>query len=332
MISETYMNNPAISVIVIAYNAEKYIKRCMDSLLAQTFRDFEIVAVNDGSTDKTLKILEEYAAKDNRVKIISKPNGGVASARQAGMDAAIGEYTIHADSDDFVEPDMLECMHKKALEENADMVIADYIAIRPHGEEYCSQKPRSLESESLFCQMFRGLHGSLWNKLIRRECYQKYNVKFVPGMNCCEDQFVVMILINHNIKVSYLNKAFYHYDKSQNNNSITNAWNSVSIQQRLLFIDNIKKLVDTDRKNEFLNNYIAAIAYDYCSAKKAACPNYKESFGGWKKEIMSSNLPKKKKIIVSLFLKNIRLPIGFIKRVKRDLINRRIKNERRKSK
>ena len=320
------MGSVAVSVIVIAYNAEKYIKRCMDSLLSQTFKDFEIVAVNDGSTDNTLKILEEYAAQDNRVKIISKPNGGVASARQSGIDAAIGEYTIHADSDDFVEPDMLECMYKKAVEENADMVIADYIAIRPHGEEYCSQKPRSLENESLFCQMFRELHGSLCNKLIRRECYQKYNVRFVPEMNCSEDQFVVMSLISHNIRVVYINRAFYHYDKSQNDNSITNDWHNIPISQRIMFIDNIQPFVDSSKKSEFFNNYIAAIAYDYCSAKKTACLNYRESFGKWKKEIMDSNLPKKKKIIVNLFLKGIRIPIGYYKRVKKNIINRKRKN------
>ena len=314
------MDSIAVSVIVIAYNAEKYIKRCMDSLLTQTFRNFEIVAVNDGSTDNTLKILEKYAAQDNRVKIISKPNGGVASARQAGIDAAIGEYTIHADSDDFVEPDMLECMYKKAVEENADMVIADYIAIRPHGEEYCSQKPRSLENESLFCQMFRELHGSLCNKLIRRECYQKYNVRFVPEMNCSEDQFVVMSLLSKEIKVTYLNRAFYHYDKSQNSTSITNDWHSIPVEQRLLFFGEIEHFVDSDIKRKYFYNYIAAIAYDYCSAKKEFCPNYRQAFGLWKDKIASSGFSKKKKFIIFLYLNNLKVPIRQIKNIKRRLL------------
>ena len=117
---------PKISVIVPVYKAEEYLHRCVDSILAQSFTGFELILINDGSPDNSGAICDEYAQKDNRVKVIHKENGGVASARQCGIDNATGEYTIHADPDDWVEPTMLEELYNKAVEENADMVVCDF--------------------------------------------------------------------------------------------------------------------------------------------------------------------------------------------------------------
>lgn len=120
------MNMPKISIIVPVYKAEKYLNRCVDSILAQTFTDFELLLIDDGSPDKSGEICDEYARKDSRVRVIHKENGGVSSARQRGLDESIGEYTIHADPDDWVEPTMLEELYNKANKEDADMVICDF--------------------------------------------------------------------------------------------------------------------------------------------------------------------------------------------------------------
>ena len=114
---------PVISIIVAVYKAESCLRRCVDSLLAQTFQDYEILLVDDGSPDRSGEICDEYARKDNRVRVFHKENGGVASARQCGMNNARGEYVIHADPDDWVEPNMLEELYGKAKEENADIVV-----------------------------------------------------------------------------------------------------------------------------------------------------------------------------------------------------------------
>ena len=100
--------SPRVSIIVPVYKAEAYLHRCVESLLAQTFTDFEILLIDDGSPDRSGEICDEYAAKDPRVRVFHKENGGVSSARQCGMDHAEGEYTIHADLYDCVEPNMLE--------------------------------------------------------------------------------------------------------------------------------------------------------------------------------------------------------------------------------
>ena len=102
------MNNCKISVIVAVYKAEKYIHRCLDSILSQTLRDIQVVLVDDGSPDKSGEICDEYAQKDNRVFVIHKKNGGVSSARQIGLESATGEFVIHIDPDDWIEKDMFE--------------------------------------------------------------------------------------------------------------------------------------------------------------------------------------------------------------------------------
>lgn len=100
--------NPIISVIVPAYNAEKYLRRCIDSILAQTFTDFELLLIDDGSTDKSGEICDEYADKDARIRVFHKPNGGVSSARNVGLDNALGEYICFCDADDWVDTHWLQ--------------------------------------------------------------------------------------------------------------------------------------------------------------------------------------------------------------------------------
>ena len=117
------MSVPKISIICPIYQAEKTIHRCVDSVLSQTFSDFELLLIDDGSSDASGVICDEYAIKDQRVKVFHKDNGGVASARQMGIDESSGGYTIHIDSDDWVEPCMLSDLYDYALKYDADNVI-----------------------------------------------------------------------------------------------------------------------------------------------------------------------------------------------------------------
>ncbi len=123
------ISKPKVSVIVPVYKAEKYIHRCLGSLVNQTLHDIEIILVDDGSPDNSRKICDDYAAKDNRIKVIHKENGGVSSARNAGIKAATGEYSIHCDPDDWVELTAYEKLYNKAKETDADMVVCDYYAV-----------------------------------------------------------------------------------------------------------------------------------------------------------------------------------------------------------
>lgn len=161
------MSNISVSIIVPVYKAEAYLHRCLDSILAQTFTDWELLLVDDGSPDRSGVICDEYAAKDDRIRVFHKENGGVSSARQKGQDEAQGEYTIHADPDDWVEPTMLEELYKKAKADDADMVICDYYMNDGENQTYITQKPTVLDRKTVLGELlFQQLHGSCWNKLV----------------------------------------------------------------------------------------------------------------------------------------------------------------------
>lgn len=201
---------PKISIIVPVYKAENYLRRCVDSILNQTFTDFELILVDDGSPDRSGKICDEYARKDSRIRVFHKENGGVSSARQKGMDEAVGEYTIHADPDDWVEPNMLEELYRKAKEEEADMVICDFFHNDGNKQSYIKQKPSALDNKTVLSELFQQLHGSCCNKLVKRVCYSG-KAKFPKEINCCEDLIWCVQVLPLCRKISYVGKAFYHY-------------------------------------------------------------------------------------------------------------------------
>ncbi|MBQ4070298.1 MAG: glycosyltransferase [Alphaproteobacteria bacterium] len=117
---------PAISVIIPIYNVEKYLRRCLDSVLNQTFQDWEAICVNDGSPDNSAQIIDEYVAKDSRFKVVTKKNGGLSDARNAGMKVATGDYILYLDSDDFIHPQTMEIAHSLALRDGSDIVSFTY--------------------------------------------------------------------------------------------------------------------------------------------------------------------------------------------------------------
>lgn len=123
---------PAVSVLVPCYNVEKYIRQCLDSVVGQTLTDMEIICLNDGSTDGTLAILQEYAAKDSRVHIIDKPNSGYGDGMNKGLGAATGEYIGIVESDDWAEADMFESLYTLAKEHDCDMVKSGWLLV-PYG-------------------------------------------------------------------------------------------------------------------------------------------------------------------------------------------------------
>lgn len=206
-------SSPKISVIVPVYKVEKYIHRCIDSLLAQTFKNFELLLIDDGSPDNSGKICDEYARIDSRVRVFHKGNGGVSSARQVGLEHAVGDYVIHADPDDWVESEMLQELYNKAISDNADMVICDYYLfdLSTNRKTYVKVSP-PLNSEELLPKIISGeVHASLWNKLIKRTLFFENKIAFIEGLNMCEDLSVMFKLVYYAKKIAYIPKALYHY-------------------------------------------------------------------------------------------------------------------------
>ena len=255
---------PKISVIVPVYKAESYLHRCVDSILAQTFTDFEVLLIDDGSPDKSGVICDEYAKKDSRVHVFHKENGGVSSARQCGIDNAQGEYTIHADPDDWVEPNMLEELYCKAKEADADMVICDFLIEKNEQKILLKQRPSGYEKETLLNDILsKRLHGSCCNKLVKRSCYNL--VTFPHNLNCNEDTFVIMHMINNGTKVVYLNRAYYHYCMDTNPTSIIKGPKINLHYQSLDFMDRIEVICPVhDFQEGFAIQYAEIATRAFC--------------------------------------------------------------------
>ena len=187
------------SVIVPIYNIEKYIKRCIDSVLGQTFTDFELILVDDGSPDKCPEICEEYARADARIKVIHKPNGGLVSARQAGIRVAEGEYIFNLDGDDAVAPDALEQAHQIISQTRADMVcfshrtwtdgvVGDVVyELLDEGLYGRAELERQIFPNLLLNKDMQHVLCFLWGKAIRRDLAIKHQLNVSPSICLGED-------------------------------------------------------------------------------------------------------------------------------------------------
>lgn len=213
-----------VTISVPVYNVEKYIRKCLDSLVSQTLGEIEIILVNDGSTDDSGQICDEYAVKDSRIKVIHKQNGGLASARQVALENAHGEYFICCDSDDWVEPTMYEEMYAKAKETDADMVICDFAFNYPDGRETVSHQPQNLytQDDVVKAMLSRKLSPNTWNKLTRTSIYYKYNLTWNPEICQGEDALMFRKLLLHPMNIVFLPKVFYHYRRDMLSGSYTN--------------------------------------------------------------------------------------------------------------
>ena len=281
------MSNPKISIIVPIYKAESTLLRCLDSLKAQTLTDFEVLMVDDGSPDRCGVMIDDYAAKDSRFKAYHKPNGGVSSARQFGIDHAIGEYTIHADPDDWVEPAMLEELYKKAKEDDADMVICDFFENTYKGQKYIKQQPSTLDHNTVLQDLFHHIHGSCCNKLVKLDCYNKYNVSFPEGISFCEDKYVIAAILKNEVKVSYLPCAFYHYIRDDKG-SLSMRYTDRTYEENLHLRDLFDSLLgDTTISEEvhLQHSYMILSKAFYRGQAYYSSARFKEVFGAYKQFI-----------------------------------------------
>ena len=229
--------SPKVSVIVAVFQAVKTLRRCLDSIKNQTMTEWECLLVDDGSSDGSGKMCDEYASADARFRVIHKPNEGVAIARQTGIDSAKGDYVIFADADDWVEPDWLEKLYGKISTDEADMAICDYERISSNHTEYWIGCPGSLDKDEYLRGLLAGhFWGALWNKLVKRDCYRLY-VSIPPHMDYWEDLYITCQLLTKEIKITYVPQILYHYDIGVNVKSLTKKHRESDIRSMMLFID-----------------------------------------------------------------------------------------------
>lgn len=254
------LKQPKVSIIVAVYNAAKTLSRLVDSLLIQTMPNFEVIFVDDGSTDESAYICDQYCNSDSRCRVIHKQNSGVSAARQTGIEVARGEYIIHADADDWVEANMLEEM--LVAIKDFDVLITDFYSESEQTKVIRQQPVEIGNNLQLIRDLFNLLHGNCWNKLIRADFIRKYNLQFYSGIDFCEDLlFWVQACVHKDIKVSYLNKPFYHYYCPITHNSLCSGYSRKYVVFGYHIVEKLEKLLPIEIKDDILKEYKLRIKY-----------------------------------------------------------------------
>lgn len=208
-----------VSFIIAAYNCEKYISKCIQSILRQDYQAFEIIVINDGSTDTTRIILEDYTKQDARIKLFNVYNGGPSRARNIGLDNASGEWVIFVDADDWIEHDMLS---KLDITDNSspDIIFWGFNRCYENGQlEVCSPQTLNLvvDQESVYNLLAYLLDseeeffGYSWNKLFKRSIIENTNLRFCDGLHCREDELFTLMYCSHISSLSITSLPLYNY-------------------------------------------------------------------------------------------------------------------------
>lgn len=230
---------PLISIIVPAYKVEKYLGKCIESILNQIYKNLEIILVDDGSPDNCPQICDEYAKKDNRIIAIHQKNGGLSNARNSALNIARGEYIGFVDSDDYIAKDMYETLYKGIIENDAQMAICDFYHINELGEVVqdaiepeIKEKIKILNQKEAMKEILwdKSIRGYVWTKLYKKECFDE--LRFPDGKNY-EDVAISIKSFEKVNKIVYLNKKKYYYlqrgDSIDNNKTEKNVNDAMEI-------------------------------------------------------------------------------------------------------
>lgn len=265
-----------VSIIVPVYNSENYIDRCLESILGQTYEDLEIVLVNDGSTDRSKEIMERYAAKDERIKIVSQKNQGVAAARNTGLDNVTGDYILYVDSDDWIEKNMLERM---IVAVGADSDIAFCGSDQAESQEEVAIAPVQVKYEVwdhnqqlLEFMKHKRMTGMLWNKLIKKSLTD--GIQFDEQVGFGEDAQFLWQVLKRSTKMVVTNEVLYHHVMDEN--SISHLNFSDKKYSAIPMWEGINREVDKDYpelKNLARERLMCATVFSLYECKKCGYKN-----------------------------------------------------------
>ena len=218
--------NEKISIIIPAYNASKYITRTLDSVCNQTYKNLEIIVVDDGSSDNTLEICKEQSEKDNRIKVFHKENEGVTLARDMGISMATGELIGFIDADDTIDPEMYEYLYNNLVKYDADISHCGYKTIKENGEEnlfYGTGKLIIQSNTDGIIDLIKGeiVEPSLCIKLFRKELFD--NLDYDKTMKINEDYVINLLLFKKSRKSVFVDEPYYHYYQNENSGSSKNT-------------------------------------------------------------------------------------------------------------
>lgn len=264
-----------ISIIATFYNLEDYVKKCLDSLTQQTLKDIEIICVNDGSQDNTINILQEFAQNDKRIKIIDKKNEGVSIARNAGINAASGEYILFVDGDDYLELNACEILYQKAMDTNADIIAFQFIykwinkSVKDKKFEnspyYCEIKDYPYLFSDKLKEIYKSINAGLcWDKLYNKNFIKSNKILFPDELTHNEDTVFILKVLLNNPKICVTNDYLYNHWKS-NTNSLTHIDKYSYLLKILEAINCADKIFDNSKysKNDIMHLYFIDNTFCY---------------------------------------------------------------------
>lgn len=241
-----------VSIIVPVYNVEQYLEKCLNSLVNQTIKDFEIIIVNDGTKDSSQKIIDKYAKNYSFIKSYIKENGGLSSARNYGIKKATGEYLAFVDSDDYVTEDMYEKMYQKAKEKDFDMVVCDLNYIYPDKKIKATSNIK--EDTTNIKETMLNIYPAAWNKIIKRSIVK--DIFFKEGIWFEDVEYIYRVLPKIT-SIGVVQEPFYQY--LQREGSITKK-----VDKRIYnYIDNLNGLVSYYKENKLYEKYHQELEYVY---------------------------------------------------------------------
>lgn len=251
------MKDKLISIVVPVYNAEKWLGYCLNSIMAQTWTRFEVILVNDGSKDSSLEICNNYAALDDRFRVLDVPNGGVSKARNLGVSQAKGDYLVFVDSDDVVAPDMLEVMVEAAERTGVELVagdaeLVDFAAPEQNRPKLCAAwlgSGEQLLDKQQFAEKrmqliwYTSLLESTWGKLFSMELWRKLNLQFPPELSLGEDFVTNMKYYAACNGIAFLNKTVYYYNNEFQSNSLTHQYRKDLFETKMYLIERLRDFI-----------------------------------------------------------------------------------------
>lgn len=329
-----------ISVIVPIYNVEKYLHKCIDSILNQTFKKIEIILVDDGATDNCPKIVDEYAEKYPDIIIaLHKENGGLGDARNYGINYASGEYLLFIDSDDYIEPDMLECLYNNIIDFDSDIVVCGFQSVTESGNTISVTKENLSEAKVMTLNDDKKLmmiNPAAWNKIYKRELFLEHEDIRYPSRVWYEDIRTTLKLFNVAESITYVNKPLYNYLWREG--SITNNKNC---ERNAEIIDAMNDIFSYFKSNDIYEEYKDELEYltifhVYLTAsvrvlmidtKHHLLDDFRgflyENIPNWKKNKYLNELDSNKKLVLRLLNKKQYFLIKLIFTVKNQLKSKR---------
>lgn len=263
--------NPLLSVIVPVYNVEKYLLRCLNSILSQSYNNIEIILIDDGSTDSSSRLCDEAALRDNRITVIHKINEGLGLARNTGIENAIGKYLSFIDSDDYIEPDMFKNMVSRILETNADLCYCNFQVVKDNQEKIQMKwnwKYDILENENVINKLLFNILGTLpfekkdsnfnmsvCKGIFSKDIIDKYNIRFTSErINICEDLIFDIDFLICSSKVALIPNCYYNY--CDNGSSLTHRYirNRINLET-VLYQEVLRRMNKYNDNDEFLLRY-----------------------------------------------------------------------------